>query len=136
MGRRHGGRGRRDHPGEQAVRPPAEPPRCRHARNPDHDHRQPRGEIRRLVLPRLEGREEVHRERRVVEPVRVEASSVRHRPRTRNDVLLVRVQERKGKPVPDAASSFRTTKLVSQEKADTSRVCRLGRQIDPKMLQS
>ena len=64
--------------------------RRRRRRRDDHE---PGGQVRRLVLPRLERREHVEEQRRVVEPVRVEPAAVDHPPRARDDVLLVRVEQ-------------------------------------------
>ena len=96
-GRRSGG----DEAGRQPVGALSQPPRRRDRAHREHDHRQARREVRRLVLPRLKRRQQVQDEAREVEAVRVEAPAVNHRPGSRDDVLLVGVQERKREPVLD-----------------------------------
>ena len=59
------------------------------------------------MLPRLERREQVHQQRRVVEPVRVETAAVHHLPRARDDALLVRAEQREGQAVADADQTQR-----------------------------
>ena len=93
---------RGDETGDEAVRALPEPPGRRNAAERDHDHRQPRGEVGRLTLPGLERRQQVHDEAWVVEPMRVEAAAVHHRPCARNHVALVGVQEGEREAVADA----------------------------------
>src|SRR5690242_6259618 len=77
-----------------AMRAPAEPPRRGDRAQREHDHDDPGSEVRRVRLPRLERRDHVHQQRRVVEPVRVEPAAVRHVPGARDDAHLVRAEER------------------------------------------
>ena len=79
-----------------AVRPyaaPAEPPRGGDRADAERSDDEPRRQVRGPALPRLERREHVEQQRRVVEPVRVEPAAVHHPPRARDDALLVGVEQ-------------------------------------------
>ncbi len=120
VGRLHRDGSRSDEPGDGAVGAPPEPPGSGYSSERERDDRHARREIGRLGLPRLEGREEVHGQRRIVEPVRVEPASVAHRPGARDDVPLVGVQEREREAVPDP------------DEPDRSRERQQSRQRDPR----
>ena len=95
-------RGGGDEAGQHPVGLPPEPPGSRDSRCSERNHDDAGGEVRRLVVPGLERSEDVHDERRVVEPTGIGAAPVRHRPGARDDVPLVGVQERERQAVPDA----------------------------------
>ena len=94
--------GRSDEAGQRSVGLPAEPPGGRDPRRSERNRDHTGGEVRRLVVPGLERGEDVHDERRVVEPTRIGAAAVRHRPGAWDEVPLVRIQERKRQAVADA----------------------------------
>src|SRR6266545_316869 len=86
-GSRHNARGRCP---EGAT---AEPPGPGHGTQGEYDPDDPGREVGRFGLPRLEGRIDVHEHCRVVEPVWIAAAAVHELPGTRDDRLLVGVQE-------------------------------------------
>jgi len=99
-----GGGDRRDDRGRQPVREPPQPPRRADAGDAEAAGDDARGQVRRRVVPRLERRLHVHDERRPLEPARIRPAAVRHPPRARDDVQLVRVEqpaERQPVPEPD-----------------------------------
>ncbi len=101
------GRGGSDEAGQRSVGLPPEPPGGRDSRSSERNHDDTGREVRRLVVPGLERGEDVHDERRVVEPTRIGPGAVRHRPGTRDDVPLVGVQERERQAVADAHQAQR-----------------------------
>ena len=111
-------RGRGDEARDRPVRRASQPPRGRDSPERNRDQDDPCGQVRGLVLPRLERREQVHDEGRIVEPVRVEPAAVRHRPGARDDVPLVGVQERKRKAVPDADEPERSGQHEQRRERD------------------
>ena len=82
-----------DRAGRLAVCTTCEQPRRDDRRETDHERDDAGRQERRVGLPGLERRVDVHEKRRVVEPVRISPASVHDLPRARNDGLLVRVQE-------------------------------------------
>ena len=85
--------GRRDEAGGRSVGGAPQPPGGRDAADAEGRDHEPGGQVRRAVLPRLEGGEDVEKQRGVVEPVRVEPAAVDDLPRPRDDVLLVGVEQ-------------------------------------------
>ena len=85
-----------------AVGTAAEPPGGRDRAEGERDADDPRGQIRRLVVPELERSVDVHEQARIVEPVRISTATVHELPRTRHDRLLVGIEQvAERKPVLD-----------------------------------
>jgi hypothetical protein len=99
---RDGGECGCDEARHQSVGPSAEPPGRRDSRDGERDDHEPGDQVGRFIGPRLEGGQDVHEQRRVVEPTWVEPTAVAHLPGTRDDALLVGVEDWQGQAVPDA----------------------------------
>ena len=106
VGRRDGDRCCADDRRAGAVRAAAEPPRCADPAEPERDGDEAGSEERRAAEQRLHGREHGHQQGRVVVPAGIEVP-VPHAPRARNDVGLVRIQNRERQPVAHADESER-----------------------------
>ncbi len=107
MHRRDRTGGARHEPRGLAVGGAPEPPRRRHARDPDGSGDGPRGSVRGLREERLERREHVEQQARIVVPTGVEAVALADRPRARDDRLLVGIQQREREPVPQPRQAQR-----------------------------
>ncbi len=102
MGRRDGDTHGPHDAREPTVRHPAEPPGSGDADETDDDGNDAGRTVRRLVEADLRRAQDEEEEARIVVPPRVEAAAVDELPGARDEVLLVRVEERQRQPRPRA----------------------------------